>query len=354
MAEESLNIRPYKRGDEYAINDLFNKVFNKSRTIGEWNWKFIENPASEYPAEWITIAQKNGKVIGHYAGLSCEMKFKNKVVIAGHPVDTVLDPSSNEGLKTLHRLSEMNIANNKGIASFGFGFPNEKAYAVGKRFLGYRDLGEILQLFMRLSLRTVFKRRINWLSPRMIKLIHNISKLYYRLSIFILYNDKSIVIRQVDSFDGRIDRLWDRVKDTYEIMLVRKHNYLNWRYKSEKYKILIGEKKDDLTGYAVIKVEDSGIARVGYIMDLFSTDYGITSLLAGVLNFFIDKDVDYVLCGLLKDDPLCAYLKKKGFKEHAEIEHINVVVKQLAKEVDMKHLLNRKNWHLTYGDTDGF
>jgi hypothetical protein len=354
MAEKPITIRPYKPGDEEAINNLFNRVFHKSRTLQEWIWKFRDNPASKDPSEWIVVAERDGRVIGHYTSLAMEMKYGNRVITAGQPVDTIIDPSAKAGIKLIGKLYDLHVKHNNGIALFGFGFPNEAAYMVGKRFLGYKDLGEMIQLFKRLSMRTAFKRRFKRCPAWIISLFHNLSKVFYWFIITVKSTDKCVVVKTVDAFDERINGFWNMVKNRYEITAVRNLPYLNWRYKNGRYKIFIGEENEEFVGYAVTKVEDCGDARVGYIMDILSRDDKIYPLLSGCLKFFIEQGVDYILCGLLRGDPLDMQLKRIGFKEHKEIKPIHVVVTPLTSEVDMEYLLNQKNWHLTYGDTDGF
>ncbi|MEP9411398.1 MAG: GNAT family N-acetyltransferase [Candidatus Brocadia sp.] len=354
MAENQITIRPYKPGDEEAINNLFNRVFHKSRTHEEWNWKFRDNPASKDPSEWIIVAERNGCIIGHYASLATEVKYGNRVVTAGQPVDTIIDPSVKAGIKLVAKLYGMHIKYNNGTAPFGFGFPNEAAYMVGKKFLGYQDLGELVQFFKRLSIKSALRRRFPLCPGWIINLSHHFSKVFNWLAIAMMEQDKYAVVRIADSFDERTDKFWDAISDRYGIMTVRNLSYLNWRYKSRQYKIFIGEKNDELTGYAVTKVEERGDARVGYIMDFLSRDDTIISLISGVLKSFLELNVDYVLCGLLRHDPLRGYFKKTGFREHKGIQPIRVVVTPLTKEIDTGYLLNQKNWHLMYGDTDGF
>lgn len=354
MADKPITIRPYTRGDEEDINRFFNRIFHKSRTLDEWDWKFRDNPACKDPAEWIVLAERDGKMIAHYSSLATKMKYRNTVVEAGQPVDLMTDPSARLGVRLFKDMYESNVKYNGGIAMFGFGFPNEAAYMVGKRFLGYKDLGEMVPLFKRLSLKSACKRRFKWCPGWIINLFHHLSKVFYRFVIFIKRSDKCTVVRTVDAFDERINRFWNNVKDRYEIITVRNLPYLNWRYKNRQYKIIIGEENKEVVGYVVTKIEDCGDAKVGYIVDILSHDDKTSSIMAGVLKSFIEQDVDYVLCGLLSKDPLCSQFKRLGFKEHKEIKPIHVTVTTLTNEIDLEYLLNQKNWHLTYGDTDGF
>lgn len=353
MAENPVGIREYNAGDEYGINDLFNSLFDKSRSLAEWNRKFIENPASENPARWVTVAEKNGKIVGHYASLPLEMKFKEQVVTAAQPVDSMISPAIKTGVRLFSDLNKKNIKNNKKIALFGFGFPNEKAYAVGKRFLGYKDLGEMVQLFKRLSIRSAVKRRVKWLPSCAESTLHKISKTFYWFYLFVRCRNQKTVCKRVNFFDERIEKLWEIVKDDYGIMIQRTLPYLSWRYKNENYIKLLFEKGEELLGYVVVKIEVLDGARVGYILDILYKS-NIESILPDTLRFFIKQDVDYVLCAFIKEDPMVRHLQKMKFKNHIEISPLPVVFFTMSPDIDEGYLKRPKNWHLTYGDIDGF
>lgn len=74
----------------------------------------------------------------------------------------------------------------------------------------------------------------------------------------------------------------------------------------------------------------------------------------GILKSFIEQDVDYVLCSLLNNDPMCSQFKRTGFNKHKEIKPIRVVVTTLANEIDLEYPLNQKNWHLPMVTRMGF
>ncbi|MCF6158420.1 MAG: GNAT family N-acetyltransferase [wastewater metagenome] len=349
-----IHIRPYKPGDEEAINSLFNTVFHKTRTIEEWDWKFRDNPAVRDMEEWIIVAESNGRIISHYANMPTEIKYNNGLLTAGQYVDIMIDPLARKNAQLFWKLVREHSKNSKKTTSFTFGFPNEIAYQVGKLFLGYKDLGGMVQLFKRLSFRSALKRRFPWCPKWIINFIHAFSKIFYQFNLMARTTDGNIIVKTVNMFDERIDKFWNTVKDRYGIMVVRNLSYLNWRYKNKQYSILIGEEGGELIGYAVTKIEDNNDARVGYIIDILSCDNKTTSLLKGALQLLLKQDVDYVLSALLAHDPLCTYHRKLGFKRHKEFKPIQVTITPLTKEVDTKYLLNQENWHITYGDTDGF
>ena len=353
MVEESVTVRPYQPGDEEVINALFNRIFKKSRTRKEWERKFLDNPAGRDITKWVTVMEAGDRIFGHCACMPVEMKYGNTVKVAGQVVDIMIDPLSRDNMH-FFKLGSAGIDAIQRRVSFTFGFPNETAHQIGKRFMGYQDLGEMVQFFKRLSLRSAVKRRFKWFPGWLVNVVHTLSKLCYMLHVIVSRSGKDVYVREAERFDERIDKFWNKVKDKYEIMAIKGKSYLNWRYENCGYQILIGEHGGELCGYAITKIEKSAEASVGYIMDIFSIPDKTASLIAGVLKYLMDRDVDYVLCGLLRYDPLCADLKKEGFTERKEYKPIRVTVTPLETGLENRYILDSRSWHLTYGDTDGF
>ena len=352
MHENNIKIRSYNPGDEEDINNLFNRVFNKARPLKKWKWMYTENPFyNKDLAKWITIAEKEGRIIGHYASWAINFKFGNRIVTAAEPIDTVVDPSR-RGIKLLTSLIEQHKQNNHGIAAFAYGFPNKIAYEIGERFFGYKVLGVMIEYFRRLSLRCAVKNRFPKCPSLILNLIHKISQKFYSLIVSIkIRRDKQLCIKMVHSLDERVNSLWNITKDRYGIMTVRDQKYLNWRYSYGSYTILIAERMGTLEGYAILKIEEK-VAKVGLIMDFLSVEKSTLSLLHASLEYFIEHGTDYVLCSILKEDPFNVYLKGVGFHEHSGFQPIPVVYSQLSSEIDIDFLKNPANWHLCYGDKE--
>ncbi|HZX48059.1 MAG TPA: GNAT family N-acetyltransferase [Nitrospirota bacterium] len=355
MVGNSIKVRQYRSGDEKGINELFGRLFHKSRTPGEWEWKFRNNPHSRKPADWITVAERDDCIVGHYASLPVEMKYKDSVVLASQPVDTMIDLSAKGA--TLLKLVKMHQQNKRDADAFTFGFPNEMAYEVGKLVLGYQDLGEMVQYFKRLSLRSAIKRRFPYCPYLLTTIIHRVSQALYgmALSLSAIKSgvSRTLIIEEGDTFDSKVNRLWEAVRNRFGIAVIRRDAYLNWRYKKRGYIILLCKEGEDLSGYAVLKITGQPGTRVGYIMDLLSKEEVTAPLLIRVLRIFVERDVDFALCGLMKGDSMERDIGKVGYRRHNEFKHIPVVCVPLSTDIEKDYLMRPENWHFTYGDIDG-
>lgn len=314
---------------------------------------YAENPAAKNIAEWVTVAEADRNIVGHYASWAVDFKFGHTVVTAAEPIDTIIDPSIKGGIKPLARLIEQHFQNNHGVAAFAYGFPNNIAYEVGKRFLGYKDLSVMVEYFKRLSLRSALKSRFPQCPSFISALIHKTCNTFYSflLSMKKPAKDKDLLITKVHKFDKRVNALWDTVKDRYGIMAVRNQNYLNWRYGWGQYTIFIAERKGIMEGYVVLKMEEKA-AKVGLIIDLLALEKTSLSLLHAALRFFIDHEADYALCGILKEDPFKMSLEKMGFRAHKGFPPLPVVYSPLSPKIDLNLFKNPANWHFTYGDKE--
>jgi Acetyltransferase (GNAT) domain len=357
-ASDSLCVRGYQNGDEEQINRLFNLVFQADRSLAEWRWKFQENPVGLPLNMAITVAELEGKIVGQYASIMVPFKLADKVVLAAQPVDNLVHPEFRGGGRLQLQLFALQPAvAKKGGVVFGFGFPNEIAYAAGKRLLNYQDLGPLPTLFLRLSWRHSFRRRFPKLPGWLVKIVGFLSVNLYKTSLA-WHGRRDLVLREVSNFDARINALWESAKDSYDILAVRDRQTLNWRYAMKpfaQYTILINERQGIVAGYIVLKVNRQEQAVVGLIVDIFSLADSMVeeALVRGALSWFSGKGTDYVLCRMLRDDRIYSTLLRCGFQEHAAFAPLPVVYHVFTEEIDERCLREACRWHLTFGDSDG-
>ena len=356
---EEYIIRKYQDGDEKEINDLFNEIFHETRSLKEWFWKFKKGPLGHVNISF--VAESKGKIVGQYANLPLLFKYKEKVLRVAFPVDNFVHPEFRGGMKGIQKemFEYQNQFAPENNIFFGFGFPNREAYIVGNRILKYKDLGEMPVLFRRLNWRLALKKRLPWVSPSILRIIQFISSIGYR----ILFETKNInrlkdlKVRQIDSFDERLNTFLDKIKEQYEIIGKRDQQYLNWRYKKPRssYQILIAEKGDEVVGYIVTKIKEGADERVGYIVDLLTDNtFGVDSaLIKEALLGFISKKVDFVICWMLPDKKSYVALCSLGFIQRDDFPSINIVYFIFNPNVvEETFLKDPKNWYLTMGDSD--
>lgn len=352
----SLTIEQYKEKDEVEINNLFNSIFDQKRGINEWEWKFKESPIDSRP--FIVLAKDGDKIVGQYPSIVYYLKYQGKIAKIAQPVDNMVHKDYRGGVKGLQVemfLKEEEIWREHGV-DVSFGFPNREAYIVGKRLLKYIDLIKIENLFKRLSWRLALKRRVN--IPLLISFGGWLSGFIIRSFVAIGVKAISRVqYRWVNIFDERADSFWKVIKEQYDIMVERDSRYLNWRYCKKPindYHILQAERDGSIIGIIVMKYEDHGDARIGFIMECLAIKepHLMENMIKKGLGFFAQNKVDYVLVRLSSGDPVKGIFNKVGFFPKEGIWDSRIVYVRYSSNVDDSILRDSSRWHISFGDCD--
>ncbi len=352
-------IRQYRPGDENEINRGFNEVFNERRSLEEWFWKFRDDPCTSN--RMVTVAAADGKIIGQYACLLIRFKYQDTAYPFAQPVDNFVHADFRGGTKGILRtMYDVQAEGMKDIPSpLGMGFPNPVYYVVGKHLLKYKDLGRMPVLFKRLNLRLALKRRMPWIPPPLLKAVSWLSGISFRLLMIGAQAKKTagVRVRTIETFDQRVDKLWEKAGPLHKIIAIRDFKYLSWRYKKpgSNYKLVIAERGDELIGYAVMQIKANSFGTEGHLVDLFTDNTpGVDALLVKkVLSLCIGEKVDYALCWMLPDKPAFTTLAGLGFAERDAFQPVNIVYSIFDSGlVEDAFVKKPESWYLTMGDSD--
>ncbi len=132
-------IRLYQAGDELGINELYEKVFGKKRSLAEWQWKFETFPEGAT----IVISEEDGHINGHAAFLKLTARQQGQELVLGERVDIMVDPEA-QGRGIYKQIVSRMIQECKaeGIDIL-YGFPAETAKQVFLKVADGKDLGNV-------------------------------------------------------------------------------------------------------------------------------------------------------------------------------------------------------------------
>jgi len=194
MTNDDITIRPYRAGDEEAVNLAFNEIFGASRSLEEWSWKF---PVSHH-GRLIIVAERGGRILAQYAAVEVRFGIADRTVRAGQIVDVFSHREALHGLERNPVLVEtvesfFDEYGRSGRVPLLFGFPSPRHRRLGVLRLGYDSMPV---------------QPITYLSRRPPRPAAGRRRLLYRAE-------------PARDWEPRLDQLWSRVRSSYPVATVR-------------------------------------------------------------------------------------------------------------------------------------
>lgn len=354
------SIRAYKEGDEDEIFELTKVVWReqvpeKERWMKGWRWMHIDNPAG---ISRIWLAEIDGKLVGQYPLIPEDLKVSGKIVKGAQIVDTMTHPEYRRqklayslGKKALKELEKEKI-------HLVYGFPNQQAYPLHMKS-GWLDVCPFQVMVKPLNLK-------NFLQQYIIRnrLLLNISASGVNLIIKAFFRSKKVPeqdmskIREITSFDDRINEFWNIVSCDYNVIRIRDKRYLNWRYvdvPNSDYTLYVAEEEEEVVGYIVLGCGNANGLTWGHICDIIALTGRvdiIQCLIAKAVEHLKAKEVDVIFCQMIADKNY-----RKGFLMSGFIPHLQFKSRFIAYNASSKlsnaFIKNQNNWFIRQGDLPG-
>ena len=231
-------VRSYCPGDEYEIIEMFNEVFNQSRDISHWYWKYRDNPYGSYR---ISLAVSEDETLAaHYAGYPVKIY---STVTANKPVEISTYQLGDKMTRKAYRSKGFGKSSliartykhfveshTKETVPFCYGFAAHHSLRFGVTVLGYADVEPVP--YRRISLS-----RLKSLSGNRFKKIFS-----------------PVRVSEVSSISAEWTDFFLSVAPHYKYLVKRDAPYLNWRYirrPDKKYLIFSIKIRSRLAGWAV-------------------------------------------------------------------------------------------------------
>ncbi len=241
---DDVTFRPYRPGDETAINEGFNEVFSLHRTLDEWRWKF---PETRDGRAILLAADAAGRVLAHYAAVAVPFQAQGRLVTAGQIVDVYSRRAARPGLAAAHVFRDTVRAF---VAAYcrperiavAYGFPGTRHMSLVR--LGVASLGEAEMPPLPVSLwsRRVSRRGTLWL-------LHNVAVGFDRTAI---------------------DDLWRRAASRYPVAVVRDAARAQARFLGRpgtEYVHLIDHRRGVAHAWVVVRLQTRQASVVDLVWD---------------------------------------------------------------------------------------
>jgi GNAT superfamily N-acetyltransferase len=312
----------------------------------KWEWKYGRKPfvsRDKLPC-WGVFA--NGQLAGFVGRMYVPVKIGSSRCTAAWECDIMVHPDHRrKGLGTLLSATWIHDTDVSLILNL-----NEKSYPLRKAE-GWDDI-KADQLMVRvLNLKKATKELVHTVVGKKRGAVCY-SDRHYQDESLRLENRRFARIRQVQSFDARVDELWSKCSGENVISVVKNLDYLTWRYRyRDDYRMFILEEGGRVAGLAVLRFMPIGGMTYGVILELMCEPGG------GVFDELVSFCVQY--CRTSGSDGVSVmglnsrmrlHLMKKGFFPHWY--RPKFLAKTAGAMKDNTKLFEASRWRLTGGDAD--
>ena len=159
--------------------------------------------------------------------------------------------------------------------------------------------------------------------------------------------------KKVDKFDKRINNCIYLLTNKVNFMVLKDHNFLNWRYvdrPDKRYSIYVLEERQEIFGYVVLKYFNDNGYKKAHILDICATNYDSFSELILTAELFASElQCDELNCWQIQNSIYKDWFFKNGFSETSQG---NVLI--IYSNMDERKDPDPENWWFCLGDNDVF
>ncbi len=244
-------IRRYVHEDYPNVMGLISAVYNEDiykKAVQRFQWQYEQNPNNTSQGPLIFVLEDNNKITGMIGTFAQKIKIGDSSYPACWVGDFMVHPGCRSGFNGT-KLARTIIAQ----PGMMMGFPAKNTLKLWFR-AGAMAFSELVEY-------TKTVRHFD-------RLISSFTAVRHYLECGNL-----IQIVDINQFDERFDRLWEKASKGYGAIQQRDSIFLNWRFFKcpyLTYQVLAAVKGDEILGYIIIRVGDSNKIKEGHVVDLFT------------------------------------------------------------------------------------
>jgi hypothetical protein len=358
MAFRSVNNSDLKKIADLADdNGLLLPPIDKEQFIIMLKWLY-DFPPKGNRLEF--IYDDNGKALAHYGAVPFEFKIQTNKILAAFACNIVIDKEARK--KALFFPLQKHFA--KLLTELGYGF----AYGVMTRpkvlaphlSVGWKEIGKLnvyarpvnfsnilVKLFPNTFTNVIFKKIIELISLPVQKLFNLITKT--------LKFNNSIIINEINNFNGAHDVFLNKWMNSQSITSVRSSEILNWRFNllsNRNYIILTAHNLNGFCGFIVVReipIRQFKSLAIVDIIAMKDDSKTVSTLLDYCLLIAKKNNVDFISTAFPTHYCFLNILYRKGFIKTDE--KFTLVVR--SDDENLKNILEDFNsWHISWFDHD--
>lgn len=325
-------------------------------------WLAFKNPYADKLKTYF-VAEKSGKIIGHLGRMPAEFIIKGRRQKAYFVHDLYVHPDYRKKGNGVFLTMALYKKAEENSDSFCCGLWSTPLNLQILRRRGYYELKADKYVKV-LDPRKLLDPRRKFKIPKLkfwINALYPILKFILNLTDLILLNvpNSKVRVLEIIRFDSRFDELIQRLFSKVDISIYKQSDFLNWKYIDRPFSrnkvFAVEDEYRNILGFVVLSSKAKKNHFKGHILDIWADPEDsrtISALCKKAIEYFIEQKVYSINC-FLTDKRFARVFKKFLFLKDPFSD--SIFLGNLEKcQREKKFLINNKNWHLSYGDSDGF
>jgi GNAT superfamily N-acetyltransferase len=373
--EQSWNVRPLHNDDLQGVAELARIVYGEDALtdVSYLDWKYYRNPSGKTIG---VVCECQDRIVGFNAIIPQVFKIGSSTWRVGWGGDLMVHPEfRRQGMFVALVRSNLEWAALTGT-------PKDVAFVYGTRDLKSPTIRGLLKYFeySNPGRLTVLRKYLRVLSsiealsvfpaPTPKGLMRYVGSLTELVSSVVIGNLSSwithsmeriahsqagemIQVRKMDRlvFGEEFDRLWEEVKDTLPVAVVKNMAYLNWRYANPAAHY-VGFRADDrgvLRGYAVLAYMVEGKLKTGSVMDLLAANSELAAKLVEECMRCAEQDQAHIF-KMWETKETKTFAKQLGLRKTRRKQPL--VMRVFDPKLPLDLVGSLANWCVNFGDTE--
>jgi hypothetical protein len=342
----SFTVRPYEPGDEEGLLALFNRVFSEGnpafvpRTMEAWRAIYLDNPAG---MQTFVGLDADGAVVANYSSIPAAAVVRGERRLCTQAVDSCVDRAWRGSLRkqslfvtiATEFIRHFSTEGQEPFDDFMYGLPNEQAFPVGTRIIGYKPVHVPLHALV----HDVTPATPAWVGA--------------------LDAEGAAAGVRVEEFAGaevgEAAALFERHLAQVPLAIWRDAPYLSWRYRPRpdcQYRALLARRGGELCALVVFRMGWMGQPLVP-LVDWIGPGAGrpaLAALLGHVARLGAEAGARRRVTWITPQTAHHATLAALGLA--SEPTRFNLCIMTFGPRVELEWA--KAHWFLTMGDTDIF
>jgi hypothetical protein len=309
----------------------YNQVFGTLRSLQHWHWKFRDNPVGN--VQIAVAAHETQGIVGTYTAMPVRIWLEGQPAVAAQGLDMwVLPGWRRHGARPglfVHigwKQYELYGGTGAGQSRFHYGWPIPN-WRIGQKYLRYENIRDWDFLFRQIPEGGLPARSL----------------------------PADLDVRRVDRFGAEVDGLWDSLKNTMGLAIMRDAIYLNWRYADSpdaRYELFEcrDRRTGALRGVCVTGLRDFLFPGACFIVDWLCPrdDFDATTAMVGACEQHASQQGAKLISTLFPQlDPRFLLFQQLGYQVYGT-SYFLVVIPFDTHGTQFY----REQWYHTCGDSD--